>query len=409
MKRKITAILIACMAMTAAAGCGSKGENAETGTEIPTESDLQESASTSSIDITYNVMDYVTLGDYMNLEVSLKESDYQITEEAVNNYVDQMIAGVKPYVPDESKTVVEKGDIVDVNYVGKKDGVAFEGGSADNQLIDTEANANAEMGSGYIDGFSDGLIDAKVGDTVDSDVTFPEDYGNEELNGQTVTFTFTVNAICKAVTRETMDDAYALENFQVENVEGVYTTANAELEQQIESQKKMDIRSAVMEAVTEVCTVNSLPEGLLDARLAEYIESFRSYYCADGTDLDEFLQANYNTTEEEFTSQNRTNFEERLKQELVFEAIAENEKLELDQEGYDAYISNIVANGYESEDALYESLGSTREAGENYFHKVYLENKACDMVAEKAKVTYTQEEEGTETSEPTEAAESTEE
>ena len=148
---------------------------------------------------------------------------------------------------------------------------------------------------------------------------------------------------------------------------------------------------------------------MLDARLAEYIESFRSYYCADGTDLDEFLQANYNTTEEEFTSQNRTNFEERLKQELVFEAIAENEKLELDQEGYDAYISNIVANGYESEDALYESLGSTREAGENYFHKVYLENKACDMVAEKAKVTYTQEEEGTETSEPTEAAESTEE
>ena len=83
MKRKIIAILIACMAMTAAAGCGSKGENAETGTEIPTESDLQESASTSSIDITYNVMDHVTLGDYMNLEVSLKESDYQITEEAV--------------------------------------------------------------------------------------------------------------------------------------------------------------------------------------------------------------------------------------------------------------------------------------------------------------------------------------
>ena len=409
MKRKITAILIACMAMTAAAGCGSKGENVETGTEIPTESDLQESVSTPSIDITYDVMDYVTLGDYMNVEVTLNESDYQITEDAINSYVDQMISGTKPYVPDESKTVVEKGDIVDVNYVGKKDGVAFEGGSADNQLIDTEANINVEMGNGYIEGFSDGLIGANVGDTVDSDVTFPEDYGNEELNGQTVTFTFTVNAICKAMTRETMDDAYALENFQIENVEGVYTTANSELEQQMESQKKSDIRSAVMEAVLEVCTVNSLPEGVLDARLEEYIEGFRSYYCADGTDLDEFLQTNYGTTEEEFISQNRAYLEEGLKQELVFEAIAENEKLELDQEGYDAYISNIVANGYGSEDALYESLGSTREAGENYFHKVYLENKACDMVAEKAKVTYTQEEEGAEAVNSTEEAQSTEE
>ncbi len=399
MKRKITAILIVCMAMTAAAGCGSKAENAQTGTEVPTEESTEISASGSSVDITYDVMDHVTLGDYMNVDVTLNESDYQITEDAVNSYVDQMIASVKPYVPDESKTVVEKGDVVDVNYVGKKDGVAFDGGSAENQLIDTEANANAAAGSGYIDGFSDGLIGAKVGDTVDSDVTFPEDYGNEELNGQTVTFTFTVNAICKAVTRESMDDAYALENFQLQNTEEVYATANTELEQQMETQKESDIRARVIEAVSKVCTVNSLPEGLLETRVEEYIENFRAYYCADGTDLNEFLQSSYGTTEEEFREQNRTYMEESLRQELIFEAIAENEKLEVDQEGYDTYISNIVANGYGSEEALYESLGSTKEVGENYFHKVYLENKACDLIAKQAKVTYTKGEEDTEAAE----------
>lgn len=402
MKRKITAILIACMAMTAAAGCGSKAENAETGTEIPVEEDTQAGASTASIDIAYNVMDYVTLGDYMNVEVTLNESDYQITEDTINSYVDQMIAGTRPYVPDESKTVVEKGDIVDVNYVGKKDGVAFDGGSADNQLIDTKANANAQMGNGYIEGFSDGLIGANVGDTVDSDVTFPEDYGNEELNGQTVTFTFTVNAICKAVTRETMDDAYALENFQVQNAAEVYANANTDLQQQMETQKETDIRSAVIEAVTDVCTVNSFPEGVLEARLEEYIESFRSYYCADGTDLGEFLQSSYGITEEEFRSENMTYLEKNLRQEMIFDAIAENEKLELDQEGYDAYIANIVSSGYGSEDALYESLGASRESGENYFHKVYLENKACDMIAKQAKVTYTKQEEGTEAVDSTE-------
>lgn len=409
MKRRITAILIACMAMTAAAGCGNKQENAQTDTEVPAETDTQEGTSVSSLDITYDVMDYVTLGDYMNVEVRLNEGDYQITEEAVNSYVDQMIAGVKPYVPDESKTVVEKGDVVDVNYVGKKDGVAFDGGSAENQLIDTEANASATMGTGYIEGFSDGLIGAKVGDTVDSEVTFPEEYGNEELNGQKVTFTFTINSICKAVTRETMDDAYAVENFQVENAAEVYTTANTELEQQMNTKKESDIRTAVIEAVSKVCTVNSLPEGVVDARLEEYIESFRSYYCADGTDLNEFLQSSQGITEEEFRTQNRTYLEENLKQEMIFEAIAENEKVEFDQEGYDTYISNIVANGYESEDALYESLGSTKEAGENYFHKVYLENKACDMIAKQAKVTYTKETEGTETAGGTEAEAGSEE
>lgn len=408
MKRKITAILLACLAVTTAAGCGNKADSAQTGTETPAENDTQEGAAVSSIDISYDVMDHVTLGDYMNVDVTLKEADYQITEEAVNTYVDQMIAGVKPYVTDESKTVVEKGDVVDVNYTGKKDGVAFEGGTAENQLIDTEANANATMGSGYIEGFSDGLIGAKVGDTVDSEVTFPEDYQSEELKGQKVTFTFTVNAICKAVTRESMDDAYALENFQAQNVEEVYATANTELEQQMSAQKESDIRMAVIEAVSNVCTVNSLPEGVLDAKLEEYVEGFRSYYCADGTDLNEFLSSQ-GITEEEFRSQNRTYLEDKLKQEMIFEAIAENEKLEVDQEGYDAFIKNIVANGYESEDALYESLGSSREAGENYYHKIYLENKACDMIAKQVKVTYTKEEEGTEAIDGTEVETGSEE
>lgn len=403
MKRKITAILIACMAITAAAGCGDKPKNGQTDTEVLTETETQEGASVSSIDIPYDAMDYVTLGDYKNVEVRLNEDDYQITEETVNSYVDQMIAGVKPYVPDESKTVVEKGDVVDVNYVGKKDGVAFDGGSAENQLIDTEANASATMGTGYIEGFSDGLIGAKVGDTVDSEVTFPEDYQSEELKGQKVTFTFTVNAICKAVTRESMDDAYAAENFQVQNTAEVYTKANTELKQQMQTKKESDIRTAVIEAVSKVCTVDSLPEGIVDARLEEYMESFRSYYCADGRDLNEFLQSSQGITEEEFRAQNRTYLEENLKQELIFEAVAEKEKLEFDQEGYDTYISNIVANGYESEDALYESLGSSKEAGENYFHKVYLENKACDMIAKQAKVTYTKGTEGTETADSTEA------
>lgn len=160
MKRKIIAILLVCMAVSSAAGCGTKGgAAADTETEILTEG-TEAALSGSSLDLKYNAEDYVKLGDYMNTEVTLKEADYTVTEESVNNYVDQLISYSKPYLPDETKTVVEKGDIVDVNYVGKKDGVAFDGGTAENQMIDTGANADAVQGTGFIEGFSDALIGA---------------------------------------------------------------------------------------------------------------------------------------------------------------------------------------------------------------------------------------------------------
>ena len=408
MKRKIIAILLVCMAVSSATGCGTKGgAAADTETEILTEG-TEAALSGSSLDLKYNAEDYVKLGDYMNTEVTLKEADYTVTEESVNNYVDQLISYSKPYLPDETKTVVEKGDIVDVNYVGKKDGVAFDGGTAENQMIDTGANADAVQGTGFIEGFSDALIGAKVGETVDGDVTFPEDYQSEELKGQKVTFTFTVNSIGKKVERANIDDAYAKEYLQADSVEAVYETGRKTLEQELENRKQSDIRTGVIEAVTKSCSVTSFPEGLLEARLEEYMTSFQEYYCPEGTDLEEYLKNSHNMTLEQFRNERKADQETNLTQELILEAIAKKENIEFKQEEFDSYIANVVTNGgYESKEALYESLGSSAASGEAYFHRVFLANKACDMIAEQAKVTYTKEEEGTETALPTETEELT--
>lgn len=404
MKRKLVVILMACMAV-AAGGCGDKKEDgaAPEGTEQLSEAGTEESVSVASIDIPYEVGDYVTLGDYTNLEVTLNEADYEVTEESVNAYVDQTIAYTNPYQADESKTVIEAGDIVDVNYVGKKDGVAFDGGSAENQIIDVSQNTNVTTGTGYIEGFTDGLIGAKVGETVDCEATFPEDYQSEELKGQTVVFSFTVNSIGKAIKREDIDDAYVMENFQAESVDDFYANVRKTLEEQAESSRKSALRSAVVQKLTENCKVNSFPEGLIEARLEEYVSSFRDYYCSDGTELEDFLMNNYNVSEEEFRAENRTYLETNLTQELILEAIAEKEKIAFDQDGYDEYISNILANGgYASKEDLYKSMGSDEESGERYFKKVYLENKACDMLVENAKINDAKAEEGTESAADTE-------
>ena len=125
MKRKMITLLCACFAVMAVAGCG---DSAESETEAALSTQMEEEAGNSavSLSLSYDAKDYVTLGDYMGLQVSLQESDYEMTEEMVNNYVDQQISYYKPFLPDDSKTVVEKGDIVDVNYVGKKDGEALK-------------------------------------------------------------------------------------------------------------------------------------------------------------------------------------------------------------------------------------------------------------------------------------------
>lgn len=394
MKRKSVIILGACMTLAMAAGCGDQPQDAGTDTEAlmegQTEAGMQEGGGVASVDIEYQAEDYVTLGDYMGIDVSLNEADYQVTEEDVNSYADQMILYSNPYVADESRTVVEKDDIVDADYVGKKDGEAFDGGSAENQIIDVAKNASV-TGSGYIEGFTDGLIGAKVGESVDCEVTFPENYGSEELKGQTVVFTFTVNSVGSLVTRETLTDEYVREKLEMDSVEAFYADIRGYLEESAQSKRESDIRTAVIQAVTETCSVSSLPEGVLDARVDEYVDLFQERYCPEGTDFAEFLQTNYNVTEDEFYSQNRESLETSLTQELIFEAIAKKENLEFDQDGYDQYISDIVSGGgYESENTLYESYGKDMEYGKKYFEKIYMVNKSCNMIMENANVNYEQ-------------------
>ena len=102
----------------------------------------------------------------------------------------------------------EEGDTVNINYVGMKDGVAFEGGTDD-----SEEGHNLVLGSGsFIDGFEDGLIGAVAGEERDLNLTFPENYGNTDLAGQAVVFHVTVNEVKEEVVPE-LTDAFVAENF----------------------------------------------------------------------------------------------------------------------------------------------------------------------------------------------------
>ena len=131
-----------------------------------------------------NLDKYVTIGEHKNLKVDTSSKEYKEYYE----YEIQNDIQLNALFETLKEGKVEKGDIANIDYTGKKDGVAFEGGSAKGHDL--------EIGSGsFIPGFEDGLIGAAIGSTIDLNLTFPKDYNSKELAGAAVVFTVKVNSV----------------------------------------------------------------------------------------------------------------------------------------------------------------------------------------------------------------------
>ena len=129
----------------------------------------------------------VTLADYENLVVPM--SEVAATAEEIDSSIQSTLSSHKA-VSEDSSIVIASGDTVNIDYVGSIDGVEFSGGNTNG------AGADLTIGSGtYIDDFEEQLIGSHPGDTVEVNVTFPENYGNEELNGKDALFVVEVNGI----------------------------------------------------------------------------------------------------------------------------------------------------------------------------------------------------------------------
>lgn len=387
------ALLLCVSMMMTLNACGKTNKDNTQGTETVAETETE--VIPSSADITYDAGDYVSLGDYMNMEVTL-DKDYQVTDEMVKNYVNNNVIANYPYYVESDKTVVENGDVANIDYEGLLDGEAFDGGTAQDYDL--------EIGSGsFIDGFEDGLIGAEVGKETDLNLTFPEDYGNSDLAGKEVVFKVTVNAIKEKqdITYDTLTDEYV--TYLSDKLGASYETVNdltsdirTYLEEQANSSRTQAIRSAVIAKLPEVCTVNALPDGLLDARMQEYLKKFEDTYCKDTT-LEDYLSSTYNTTVDDFKTQVQSEIETELDTQLILEAIAAVENIEFDEDGFNSYVSSLLSSyGYDSEDALYENYAQTAEDGKAYLQTIYLCNKALDRVIENTNVTYNAAEESTE-------------
>lgn len=370
MKKKLVVLLAAVCAVSMLGGCGSDKKNDK-------KSDKKESKSTASID--YNASDYVTLGDYLGMQVAL-DSNYEVTDDDVKSKIETLIASYPAY-EDTDKTTVENGDFVNIDYEGLKDGVAFDGGTAKGTVLEIGSNK-------FIDGFESGLIGANVGDTVSLNLTFPENYQNTELAGQAVVFNVTINKIVtkQDINYDNITDQYVADNFSsqgYETVQALKDGVKEQLTKSNESTKETDTQSAILEKLQEVCTVNSLPDGVLDQRVKDYKDEMeKTLKDKYNMSVEDYLSS-MNETQEQFDTEVNDYMQKNLEVELILTAIADKEGIEVDEDGYKEYINNIISNGnYADEDALMD------EYGEDYVKNIYRNNKAMDLITEKAVVTY---------------------
>lgn len=404
MKKRWIALLL-CVTMTLpAAACGNKENNAADGTEAGADTEQAEGTESGMpapdlAKYTFTYSDHVTLGDYSAVPVELAES-YEVTEEDVDNFIVEWFEANAPfYVADETKTVIEEGDIVNADYVGKLDGTAFDGGSAQNQLLDVSGNCSADGATTYIDGFTAGLLGAEVGTEVDCDVTFPENYGNEELAGKAVVFTFTVNSIQRPMAFEEMNDEFAKEYAGEETVTAMYDMVRRSLNDEAEYYKAAEMNADIQKYLLEVCTAE-IPADYFADLTAAYRNAFIYNNCdGDERKLEEFLSTNYGYTVEEAEQMWTEAVRLEAELEFILGAIAEKEGITLNQEAYEADLADLLSYyGHESADLVFETYGyGDLDYGEMRMKNMHVQSQVIDLLKKTAVITVAEQEETPET------------
>ena len=296
---------------------------------------------------------YVTLGEYKGIAVSVAPKD-EVSQEEIDTYIQTAVEGQTTY-KDVTGRAIQEGDLVNIDYVGKKDGEAFEGGSS------SEGGYDLEIGSGsFIEGFEEGLIGSNVADTLDLNLTFPADYTSEDLAGADVVFTVTVNSIKESVVPELTDELVPTLSPESKTVAEYQQYVKELLEEQAQTSFDQAVQTTAFQNAYAAATVSEPTQELIDYYVEQTMVNADTYAGYYGLEREAFVTEQLQMTMEEFEAQAQEMALEASKQELVVRAIAKKEKLTVKSEDITAFAEeNMAMYGYESAEAMIEEIGES--------------------------------------------------
>ena len=274
----------------------------------------------------------VKLGAYKDLEVSV-DATKEVTDAEVDEKVERERNNLAELVVKDD--AAELGDTVVIDFVGSVDGVEFDGGKGENFSL--------ELGSGqFIPGFEDQLVGAKAGETVEVNVTFPENYQAEDLAGKDAKFVTTIHEV-KAKEVPALDDELAKDiDEEVETLDELKAKYRKELESAKEIAYDDAVEAAAIELAVENAEIVELPEEMVHDEVHRAMNEFMGNMQRQGISPEMYYQLT-GTSEEDLHKQYEADADKRVKTNLVIEAIAKAEGFEASDEEIEKEINDLAS------------------------------------------------------------------
>lgn len=311
----------------------------------------------------------VKLGDYKGMEVS--EQDTTVSDADVDSEIEKKRQQQAELVLKDEDQAAANGDTVVIDYEGSVDGEKFDGGSANNYSL--------ELGSGsFIPGFEDQLVGHKSGDDVDVKVTFPEDYHAKELAGKDALFKVKVHEIKEKQLPELDDDFAKDVDEDVDTLDELKDKTRKQLQEQKDNQAKGAIEDAAIEKAVANAEIEDIPQAMLDEDTNRQMQQYLAGMQQQGISPQMYFQIT-GTKEDDLKKQFANDAAQRVKTNLVLEAIVDDAKLEASEDEIKDEIKDLAKQYGMEEDAVEKALSKDMLS-----HDIKIK-KAVDLVADSAK------------------------
>ena len=311
----------------------------------------------------------VKLGKYMGVQVT--KIDTSVSDEEVAEALEKERNNNARTVSVTDRAVA-MGDTAVIDFEGFVDGVAFEGGKGENHSL--------EIGShSFIDTFEDQLVGKNVGDEVEVNVTFPEQYHAADLAGKPALFKVKINEI-KAKELPELDDEFAQDVSEFDTLAEYKEDVKKRLVEQKENEAKRTKEDEAIQKIIDKSTME-IPEAMIQTQCENMVNEFAQRIAQSGLSMEQYMQFS-GLTVEKLMEQVRPEAETRIKSSLVLEQIAKEENIEVSDADIDAEVEKMAAAYGMEADKLKEYMG---DAEKESMKRDLAVTKAVDLIMENVK------------------------
>ncbi|WP_302289176.1 trigger factor [Phascolarctobacterium succinatutens] len=271
------------------------------------------------------------LGEYKGLHVEKKE--VQVTDEQVDAQIKDMMGRDAKMVVAEEGAVIEKGDFAIIDFAGTVDGEPFSGGEGKGYPLEVGSNS-------FIPGFEDQLVGLSKGDSTDVEVTFPEDYFVKDLAGKEAIFKVNIQDVKRKELPE-LNDEYVASKTEFKTVEDLRANYKERMQKAAEANAKAEYEHELIDLAVANAKF-SVPEIMIEDKISQMVEEMKMSLESRKMSLDMYMQ--YTGLDMAKIRENqRPVAEENVKTDLVLDAIAKAEDIQVDMADVDAEIAAISA------------------------------------------------------------------